>query len=99
MKKLRLIVGISLIIQSVTFLVLALTNLEKKKALAKTFGIFSAIGGVAGVALLVAEYKSRKRLKEMAEEDLYDEFGEDFENFEVDDDELLCNFEDTAIEA
>ena len=98
MKKLRLILGISLIIQSLTFLILALTNLEKKKALAKTFGIFSAIGGVAGVTLLIAEYRSRKKLRELAEQDLYDEFSDDFEEFDVDDQDLLCTFEGAAVE-
>lgn len=104
MKKFRLILGISLIIQSVTFLVLSLTNIEKKKALAKTFGVFSAIGAFAGVSLLYVEYRNRKQLKAMAEEDLYDEFGDDYDDFEdfdidtVEDDELLCTFEGATTE-
>ena len=102
MKKFRLILGISLIIQAITFLVLSLTNIEKKKALAKTFGIFSAVGAVAGTALLYVEYKNRKMLRELADEDLFDEFGDEFDGFEdfdvdeVSDDELLCSFEGTA---
>lgn len=95
MKKIRPILGVSLLVQSITFLVLCLVNLEKKKNLAKTFGIFSAIGGIGGVALLVMEYKSRKAAKE-DDLDLYDEFYEDFDefdDFDDSDDELLCTFE------
>lgn len=98
MKKIRLILGISLLVQSITFFVLCLVNLEKKKNLAKTFGAFSALGGIAGVALLVSEYKNRKKIK-AAEEDLYDEFCEDFDDFEIDEDDLVCSFEGSENEA
>ncbi len=97
MKKIRLILGISLIVQSITFFILCLVNLEKKKGLAKSFGVFSALGGIAGVALLVSEYKNRKKLK-VAEADLYDEFSDDFEEFDVSEDDLVCSFEN-AVEA
>lgn len=98
MKKLRPILGISLLVQSVTFFVLCLVNLEKKKNLAKAFGFFSALGGITGITLLVVEYRNRKKAK-LAEEDLYDEFYEDFDDFDdfedydVSEDELLCSFE------
>ncbi len=95
MKKLRPILGISLIVQSVTFFVLCLLNLEKKKNLAKAFGVFSALGGIAGAALLISEYKSRKKLKEMEDDyfDEFDEFAESFEDFDADEDDILCSFE------
>lgn len=98
MKKIRLILGISLIVQSITFFVLCLVNLEKKKNLAKTFGAFSAAGGIAGVALLISEYKNRKKIR-AAEDDLYDEFCEDFEDFDIDEDDLVCSFEGSENEA
>ena len=101
MKKIRPILGISLLVQSITFLVLCLINLEKKKNLAKVFGVFSALGGISGVALLVYEYRSRKKAK-LAEEDLYDEFYEDFDefdDFDVSEDDLLCSFEDAQPES
>lgn len=98
MKKLRPILGVSLIVQSITFFVLCLVNLEKKKNLAKAFGFFSALGGIAGVSLLVVEYRNRKKAK-LAEEDLYDEFYDEFDDFDefddynVSEDDLLCSFE------
>ncbi len=103
MKKLRPILGVSLLVQSVTFFVLCLVNLEKKKNLAKAFGFFSALGGIAGVTLLVVEYRNRKKAK-LAEDDLYDEFYEDFDEFDefedynVSEDDLLCSFEGTQSE-
>ncbi len=95
MKKIRPILGVSLLVQSITFLVLCLINLEKKKNLAKVFGVFSALGGITGVALLIYEYKARKQAK-LADDELYDEFYEDFDefdDFDVSEDELLCSFE------
>ena len=95
MKKIRPILGISLLVQSVTFFVLCLLNLEKKKSLAKCFGIFGALGGIAGTWLLVSEYKSRKALQE--DEDYFEEFDEydEFDEFddEITEDEINCAFE------
>ena len=95
MKKLRPIIGISLLVQSATFFVLCLLNLEKKKNLAKAFGFFGAIGGIIGITLLVSEFKKRKKLKAAEEAYLeeYDEFINDFEDFDADEDDILCTFE------
>lgn len=52
MKNTKLFVGISLMVQSVAFLVLALVFWGKKKSLAKAFAAVSAAGGVAGAFCL-----------------------------------------------
>ncbi len=97
MKKLKPILGISLLVQSVSFLVLCLINLEKKKSLATVFGIFSAIGGVAGTALLVSNYKEEK-----IKDDFFDDedffFDEDFEDDFSECDDIECNFADELTE-
>lgn len=97
MKKLRPILGISLLVQSVTFFVLSILNIEKKKNLAAAFGIFGAIGGAAGAALLYTEYKDRKNADALDEDffDEFDEFIDDFDEFDdgVGEDEILCTFE------
>lgn len=98
MKKFRPILGISLIVQSITFFILFLVNLEKKKGLAKTFAVFSALGGTAGVVLLTAEIKERKKLRSSEEDDYYDEFLDDFDDLGISEDDILCSFEGVAEE-
>ncbi len=99
-KKIRPILAVSLLVQSITFLVLSLVNAEKKKNLSIVFGIFSAIGGVAGTALLVAEVKERRRLKnaEFNEDEYFDEILDDFDEFGFDDGDISCSFEVPAAE-
>lgn len=91
MKKLKPILGISLIVQSISFLVLCLINLEKKKSLAAVFGIFSAVGGVAGTALLVSSRNDNKMEEDFfGDEDFF--FGEDFDDDFAECDDIECNF-------
>lgn len=95
MKNIKPILGISLIVQSLTFFVLALVNVEKKKNLAKAFAVMSAVSGLSGGALLYAEYSNRKKLIE-AEDDMFedfDEFLEDYDDIDVCEDDILCSFE------
>lgn len=97
MKKWKPILGISLLVQSITFVVLCILNVEKKKNLATVFGIFGALGGATGAVLLYSEYKDRKALAEFDEElfDEFDEFIDDYDELEdgIDEDEILCTFE------
>ena len=95
-KKLKPIVGVSLLIQSITFFVLFLVNAEKKKNLSRVFAIFSAIGGIAGVALLVSEFRDRKKAKNAALEDdeYFDEILDDFDDFNIGEDDISCSFEE-----
>ncbi len=95
MKKFKPILGISLLVQAVTFFILAILNIEKKKNLAIAFGIFGAIGGASGTALLYSEYKNKKK-RELEDEDFFDEFDEfidDFDGIDVDEDDIVCAFE------
>ncbi|MBR4279406.1 MAG: hypothetical protein IKT34_04420 [Clostridia bacterium] len=101
MKKFRPIIGISLLIQSITFFILSILNIEKKKPLASAFGILGAIGGAAGTYLLVSDYKERKQAL-LDEEEFFDEFDElygDFDDFEISDDDITCAFESEDGEA
>ena len=95
MKNFKPILGISLLAQSLTFFVLALVNVERKKNLARAFGLMSAVSGIAGGGLLYSEYVDRKKRLE-AEEDMFDEFDEFFEDYDdidVCEDDILCSFE------
>ena len=97
MKKLKPILGISLLVQSISFLILCLLNLEKKKNVATAFGIFSAIGGVAGTALLISNYKDNKVEDEFFEDDDFF-FDEDFEDDFSECGDIECNFADEISE-
>ena len=92
MKNFKPILGISLLVQSLTFLVLSLVNIERKKNLAKAFAFVSAISGLAGGALLYVEYSDRKKLID-AEDDMFDEFLEDYDDIDVCEDDIVCSFE------
>jgi hypothetical protein len=100
MKKLRPILGISLLVQSVTFFILYLVNVEKKKNLARAFATFAAIGGISGGILLYSEYKERKMLNEpIPDEDFYENFDEflaDLDDADINEDVIDCAFENTA---
>ncbi len=101
MKKLKPILGISLLVQAFTFLVLCLVNVEKRKNLSKAFAAFSAISAVAGGGLLYLEYSDRKKLQ-AAEDDIFDEFDEfleDYDDIDVCEDDILCSFENAEAEA
>lgn len=95
MKKFRPILGISLCVQSLTFFILFLVYLDKKKSLAKAFAAIGAAGGVAGAWLLIKEAKSRKQV---ICDDCFDDFEDDFDDFDVCEDDILCSFEGEAEE-
>lgn len=98
MKKLRPILGISLLIQSVTFLILSLVNVEKNKNKSIAYGVFSALGGVAGAGLLAYEAKERKKNAFVEDdfdaEDYFDEILDGIDDVEIiDEDDIDCAFE------
>ena len=99
MKKLKPILGISLIVQSISFLILCLLNLEKKKSLATVFGVFSALGGMTGIALLVSHYKNKKAEADLLEDDDDFYFDEEFEEEFPEIDDIECSFAADTAEA
>lgn len=94
MKKFRPILGISLCIQSLTFFILALINIEKKKALAATFAVLGAAGGAVGGVLLYNEIKERKSEDDFDPDDYLESFDDDFDDLDICEDDILCSFED-----
>ena len=94
MKKFRPILGISLCIQSLTFFILALINVEKKKALAATFAVLGAAGGAVGGVLLYNEIKERKAEPDFDPDDYLESFDDDFDDLDICEDDILCSFED-----
>ena len=97
MKKLRPILAVSLLVQSLTFFVLSLLNIEKKKNLAKAFAAIGVAGGAAGAYLLATELKPRKYCCEAGDCDDFDEF-DDLDDLDVCEDDILCSFEDENAE-
>jgi len=93
MKKLKPIIGISLLVQSVTFFILCMVNLEKRKNLAKACGVFSAIGGVAGAAILISEYKKRKSEKNAdLNNEYFDEIFDEYDESDMIEEDIDCAF-------
>ena len=63
LKRTRFFIGISLIVQSITFLVTFAVLAVKKKSLWKTFLAVGAAGGIAGVWLTVSALKQDKKFR------------------------------------
>ena len=101
MKRLKPILGISCLVQSITFFILCLINVEKKKNSAVAYGIFSAIGGIAGAALLISDYKDQKAFdEEFYDDEYYDEFIDEFDEDDlVEEHEIDCSFATDNAEA
>lgn len=89
MKKTKMIIGISLVVQSLTFFILFLIYWKKRRSLAKTFAAFAAAGGVVGAYCLVSELRL-KNCCELDEEDI----DEDFADLDVCEDDIICSFDE-----
>ena len=68
-KKYRFHIGLTLLVQSASFVVLFFMLYSKKKSLANTFLALSAIGGIAGAYLVLKEAKSEVEACEQAAKD------------------------------
>ena len=86
LKKTKFFVGISLLVQSVTFLTIFVILWAKQKSLWRTFLIIGLAGGVAGTLLTYKAVKEDKQFKAMMAAvdslcDYDDEFSDD--DFEI----------------
>ncbi len=90
MRKTKTILGISLLVQSLSFFILFIIYWGKRKSLAKTFIAFSAAGGLAGGYLLVSDLLCKKSDLEFDDE----EIDEDFADLDVLEDDIVCSFDD-----
>ncbi len=69
-KKYRFHVGLTLLVQSASFIILFFMLYRKKKSLANTFLALSAIGGITGAYLVLKEAKSEVEACEQAAKDV-----------------------------
>ena len=69
-KKYRYHVGLTLLVQSASFIILFFMLYRKKKSLANTFLALSAIGGIAGAYLVLKEAKNEVEACEQAAKDV-----------------------------
>ena len=87
LKKTKFFIGLSLLVQSVTFLTIFVILWAKQKSLWRTFLIIGLAGGVAGTLLTYRAIKEDKQFKAMmaAVDNLcdYDEEYEDDDYFEI----------------
>jgi len=100
MKKLRFYAAVTLIVQSISFLIVFIMLYNKKKSLAKTFAALSVAGGVAGAYLLVCEAKEKARRERMLAMDaccdMSDEDFLDDTTSEVSEEDISCTFEENG---
>lgn len=83
-KNLKLILGVSLLVQAASFVILFFVLYAKKKNLALTLLAMGSVGGAAGAYLVLKEAKLHMQAKEQAALD----------TFSFDDDDML--FDDEA---
>ena len=69
-KKYRFHVGLTLLVQSASFIILFFMLYRRKKSLANTFLALSAIGGIAGAYLVLKEAKNEVEACEQAAKDV-----------------------------
>ncbi len=84
LKKTKFFIGISLLVQSFTCMVIFIILLAKKKSLYKTFLAIALAGGFAGVFMTYKYLKEDKQFKAMMAAvdslcDFEDEYDEDIE--------------------
>ncbi|MBO7162653.1 MAG: hypothetical protein J6W15_07530 [Clostridia bacterium] len=90
MKNKKQVFGIAFVAQALTCLVLSIILWNKNKVLARTFAVVSALGGVAGTYFLLSDRVQKKLASCFSDAE---DFEDDFEDFDVCEDDILCTFE------
>ncbi len=90
MKNKKQVFGIAFVAQALTCLVLSIILWNKNKVLARTFAVVSALGGVAGTYFLLSDRVQKKLASCFSDGE---ELEDDFEDFDVCEDDILCTFE------
>ena len=94
LKKTKFFVGITLLVQSVTFLTIFVILWAKQKSLWRTFLIIGLAGGVAGTLMTYRAIKEDKQFKAMmAAVDNLCDYEDDY-----DDDDFVIMTDDSASE-
>lgn len=83
-KKCKFNVGLTLLVQSVSFVILFFMLYSKKRNLANTFLALSAIGGIAGAYLVLKEAKNEVEACEQAAKDACDNGENTDDSFDFD---------------
>lgn len=97
-KNVKSIIGICLLVQSVSFLILFFMFWKKKKSLSSAFAALSAIGGISGAYLLLSEIKAKKA-SDADDDSIFDFDDDDFSLDNFDTDDIECSFENELLDA
>lgn len=98
-KNVKSIIGICLLVQSVSFLILFFMFWKKKKSLSSAFAALSAIGGISGAYLLLSEIKAKKASNADDDDSIFDFDDDDFSLDNFDTDDIECSFENELLDA
>lgn len=91
MKRIKVVAGICLMVQSVVFFVLFVIYWRRSRSLGKTLAVFSSLGGVCGAMMVLGEMK-QKRIRTAIDRELQT-FDRDFEEI-FGPDEVTVSFSD-----
>lgn len=90
MKNKKQVFGIAFTVQAITCLLLSIVLWNKNKVMSRVFAVVSALGGLAGTYFLLSEGIHKKLASCFSDSD---EADDDFEDFDVCEDDILCTFE------
>ena len=95
-KNLKLILGVSLLVQAASFVILFLVLYSKKKNLALTLLAMGSVGGAAGAYLVLKEAKLQMQAKEQAALDTFSFDDDDDALFDEEEDDSCCDCSDCS---